>query len=836
MLSLYLIWAFVLHGSGLLSHVHQYEVVRPQRRQERRTRSLQDTQLYPDTVQYDLMIEGRNHTIHLEKNRNLIGESYTETYYSEDGKRVTTSPNEERCFYHGHVRGEADSSVSVGICSGISGFLRVQQQVYLIEPLGQTVDEEHAVYRWEHLNIPGQPGSGFSSNTSLLFDQDQNQESNPQPEGLFKSRSWKAKLPPGPQKFVELFVVVDNAEHKRYKDDTRSRILGVVNHIDKLYRSLNIRIMLVGLEIWSYKDLIKVDGNPDNTLENLMVWRQADLLKREKHDNVQLVTGKDFDDDTVGLANKFAMCTVNSGGVNQDHHNNPLGLASTIAHEMGHSFGMSHDAAGCVCGPAYSSNCVMTEKLNMGGQAFPDFFSDCSIQQLAQFMERAQPSCLHPPGRISTIALGPRCGNALLDSGEECDCGTAEECNNPCCDASTCRLTEGSQCAHGECCESCQLKASGSICRSSAGGCDLPEYCSGDSADCPEDSFEMNGKPCYSQELGYCYNGQCPTRAQHCWRLFGEGAKEAPNLCFNLNKQGQEGANCGNDGHNFISCSPGNVKCGSMFCVEGNEPITGKHAAFNMFGTVCRLLVEVDKTRHLDMVPNGTTCGDNKVCLSNRCVDVSVFGKREECAKKCNNNGVCNHKNECHCNPGWAPPHCDIKYADIPKGQTVIVAAVCAAISTLLVITLVIAGLMCCKRDNRRDNYMYKRKTQSPPCKLSPVFQEKGIGDRPQISQPTLMESTSSRICSPLVVTVTPGRPAPQVPPKPSSVSCTSETEPTKPVPPSKPLSPLSKTKSHGTKPSAPPVPPVKPSPPLVARFKPPPPMALVKPQLIRPV
>lgn len=30
-----------------------------------------------------------------------------------------------------------------------------------------------------------------------------------------------------------------------------------------------------------------------------------------------LGSGKDFDGDTVGLANKFAMCTENSGGVNQ---------------------------------------------------------------------------------------------------------------------------------------------------------------------------------------------------------------------------------------------------------------------------------------------------------------------------------------------------------------------------------------------------------------------------------------------------------------------------------------------------------------------------------------
>ncbi|XP_070846661.1 zinc metalloproteinase-disintegrin-like atrase-A [Chaetodon trifascialis] len=809
--SLWLTWVCLAQSSGMLSHVDRYEVITPQRLPGRQKRSLRDSQLYPDWLRYELAVDGRNHTIHLEKNRDLIGTDFTETHYSEDGRRVTTTQSEDHCFYHGHIEGVDDSSVSVGVCSGISGFMRAWQQVYLIEPLGQTEDGEHAVYRQEDLKVSGRPGCGSSSNATTPYDRDRG----PPLASLYRSRSWKPKPVAGPQRFVELFVVVDNTEYQRYGSQTKSRILGVINHVDKLYRPLNIRVMLVGLEIWTYKDYIDVDINSETTLDNFLQWRQADLLQRTKHDTAQFVTGKDFDGDTVGLANKFAMCTENSGGVNQDHHDSPIGLASTIAHEMGHNFGLSHDAAGCVCGPSYSSgNCVMADKLRTGNQAFPEFFSDCSVEQLAEFMERAQPSCLSKPSSsVQTIAVVPRCGNGLLDPGEECDCGTVEECKSACCDASTCRLTEGSQCAHGECCDSCQFKAAGSVCRKSAGSCDLPEYCTGALEDCPEDSFEMNGKPCHNQAQGYCYDGRCPTLEQHCWRLFGPGTRVGLDVCFNLNKRGEEGANCGRNRFGFAPCAAANLKCGSIFCGGGGESITGKRAAYTVYGLECKLAVDDDKTRNIDMVPQGTRCGPNKVCLDNRCVDLSVYGLKEDCAKKCNNNGVCNHKKECHCNPGWAPPYCDVQYADVPQGQSAVIPAVCASLSILLVITVVIAGLMCCRKD-RMDNYTSKRKVHSAPDKLNPMFQEPSTKDRPQISQPTFMESTATQACAPLMVCVSPSRAAPQPPKKPSSSSPTSQTEQTRPQPPLKPLPPLSKTQWMAAKPGPPPVPPVKPSPP----------------------
>lgn len=57
---------------------------------------------------------------------------------------------------------------------------------------------------------------------------------------------------------------------------------------------------------------------------------------------------------------------------------------------------------------------------------FPELFSSCSLSQLAEFLERAQPSCLQKPTSSRIIAVGPRCGNAMVDPGEECDCGTVE--------------------------------------------------------------------------------------------------------------------------------------------------------------------------------------------------------------------------------------------------------------------------------------------------------------------------------------------------------------------------------------------------------------------------
>lgn len=58
----------------------------------------------------------------------------------------------------------------------------------------------------------------------------------------------------------------------------------------QLYRALGIRVVLVGLEIWTDQDLFEVDSSSDKTLDKFLLWRRSDLLPRAEHDNAQFVT------------------------------------------------------------------------------------------------------------------------------------------------------------------------------------------------------------------------------------------------------------------------------------------------------------------------------------------------------------------------------------------------------------------------------------------------------------------------------------------------------------------------------------------------------------------
>ena len=105
------------------------------------------------------------------------------------------------------------------------------------------------------------------------------------------------------------------------------------------------------------------------------------------------------------------------------------------------------------------------------------------------------------------IEIPSTCGNGEVDEGEECDDGKNGNQSDGCKDDCTYSCHNDNECDDGHECTlnlcitsiytcSFPLWSSGTICRVSAGECDIEETCSGTSPDCPLDRFAPRGTPC----------------------------------------------------------------------------------------------------------------------------------------------------------------------------------------------------------------------------------------------------------------------------------------------------------------------------------------------------
>ncbi|KAG8517503.1 Gamma-tubulin complex component 2 [Galemys pyrenaicus] len=771
--------------------------------------------LYPESVSYVLGARGHNFTLHLRKNRDLVGSGYVETYTAADGSQLTEQPPvQDHCLYQGRVEGHPESAASLSTCAGLRwgaegagtpgpgptpregkalspcpglpagaqglgprgrgrraptsalgprGFFQVGHALHLIEPLdGAGEAGPHALYEAEQL--PPSPGTCGVSDASLEHALGPRVSAALRPRNRPLSRETR---------YVELYVVADKAEFQAAgsRPEVRRRVLEVVNHVDKLYRELNVRVVLVGLEIWNDRDKIDVSPSAEATLDSFLAWRASDLALRHQHDNAQLITGIDFIGATVGLAKVSAMCSGASGAVNQDHHRHPVGVASTMAHEMGHNLGMDHDqnVQGCYCPvPTEDGGCIMAATLSA---KFPKRFSQCSQADLETFVEKRPAACLGNLPDLDRLVGGPVCGNQFLERGEQCDCGKPQvqgrpppltapghaaarrptaslgrgrpraaglsllevggllwstdllpaapwrpqECRDRCCNATTCQLVAGAECAQGACCQDCkttagsaQVKPAGEPCRPAKDACDLAEHCDGQRPACPEDVFRENGTPCPG---GYCYEGDCPTLAGRCRELWGPGPACAARPVLGggrpaswerrptANPQPAQGrgplssepsvgrrvwGGARQTGHSRLSSRAD--RCGVLFCEGGQIPPGRRSCTFTSGAASCQAL-GLDTTGY-EPVPVGTKCGEDKVCWRGQCQGVQVY--RRSCSSTCSHRGVCNHKGQCHCQPGWAPPDCaqQMTHARPASGS---LAAVLVPTVLLAVLALVLA-------------------------------------------------------------------------------------------------------------------------------------------------
>ncbi|XP_070692876.1 disintegrin and metalloproteinase domain-containing protein 19 [Pempheris klunzingeri] len=660
---------------SILEHVQSYEITHPTWLHPHRLRRSPNKE-HPADALVLISAEGQELRLHLEKNEQLLAPGYQEIWYTTDGARKSSSPaNTGHCFYHGEVLGMEGSSVAVSTCSGLRGLISLNTSVsYLIEPLPASTDtqqQQHAVFRAESVRLPR--GSCLHHHGNKEHEEGLNDFVH----GMMSPQSVRGKRDLSQNmKYVELLIVADKAEFEKHGsslEKTKLKLQEAANLVDKYYKALNIRVALIGLEVWTNQDMISVSDNPHSTLAAFLSWRSKQL-RVLPNDNAQLITGRSFQGTTIGLAPLKAMCSdYQSGGVNTDHSESPVGVAATMAHEMGHNFGMSHDTAGCCQARAEDGGCIMAAAT---GHPFPRVFNGCNLKELKSYLSSGGGKCLFNLPNTRAMYGGQRCGNGYLEDGEECDCGEEEECTSPCCNANNCTLKAGAECAHGVCCDNCKLKSPGVLCRAPSGSCDLPEYCDGKAESCPANFYLVDGTPC-AGGWAYCYTGMCLTLEQQCLSLWGPDGRLAPDLCFKkVNEAGDMYGNCGKDMlGKYRSCKNRDAICGKIQCltsaakpIENNAvrietTVTVGNKKLQCMGTHVYKAGQEDEEAQGDtldpgLVMTGTKCGDDSICFNGECRNAS-FLRADECNAKCHGHGLCNNNHNCHCDAGWAPPLCD---------------------------------------------------------------------------------------------------------------------------------------------------------------------------------
>ncbi|XP_049627793.1 disintegrin and metalloproteinase domain-containing protein 18, partial [Suncus etruscus] len=618
-------------------------------------------------VIYNITIDEKPHTLLLKKHSFLSNNFLVYTYNETGYLHYESKYFKRHCHYQGYIEDIPNSHASLNICSGLRGFIQYENLSYGIQPLELSARFEHIIYQVRIKN----------ANSSMLAENDSYIQHKYQSSKVFlkSQKNIFSKLLP---LHLEMHITVEKALYEYLGSESMivtQKIIQIFGLVNTIFSQFKLSVILSSLELWSDKNQLSTNGEPDNLLQRFLAWKNDSLILPQRDITLLLIYRKH--PKYVGATIPHSICN-NSYNADIAVYPDAVTLEEfsfIVSQLLGLKIGLTYNDKNCIFSRAV---CIMNyEAMYLSGLKT---FSNDSMTAYKYFISKLEPKCLQKLSKNTSLyQTHPVCGNGILEHNEECDCGSKEECQfKMCCDYNTCKLKNSAKCGSGPCCTTkCEIAVAGTVCRRSIDEeCDFTEYCNGTSSNCVPDTYALNGKLC-SLGAAYCYNGQCQTTDNQCTMIFGKGVQGAPYACFEeINFQQDEYRNCGFKNLQPLPCKQKDVLCGKLACVWPHQNIYKSDIQSVLYSyTQDYMCMSITAGSSLSAdgkdyayVADGTVCGPNMYCLNRTCKEAQLTTYSCNATTKCKGNGICNNLGNCHCFPGYQPPYCELQI-DSPGGS-----------------------------------------------------------------------------------------------------------------------------------------------------------------------
>ncbi|XP_051008812.1 disintegrin and metalloproteinase domain-containing protein 21-like [Acomys russatus] len=606
-------------------------------------------------LSYSLRFRGQRHVIHLRR-KTLFWPRHLLLTTQDDQAALQMDypyfPGD--CYYIGYLEGIPQSMVTVDTCNGgLAGVMHLDDIAYEINPLADS-------HRFEHLlsEIVADPGvigpmKNWKSISHTTVPPIPGAHADVAPRMSSKNYASHAAAIKGHfQATYSVHIIA------RTVNRSCTYLFSLISLMDSYLRHIQIRYYVILLTVYNVRDPFHHDFTvPGGAVHNYYVTTFYNVFKPDA--STVINNYGPWDSNAFPIVG--AICTANGLTCIGKNGRAFIFMSVVVANRIGSSLGLKYDDERyCIC--QRRATCIMFLDPRL-----TDTFSNCSLAELSQIINTPDlMPCLYYDHHTyyNTSYTYTICGNFKIDPGEDCDCGSHKACYaDPCCN-SNCRFISGSICDKETCCANCTYSPPGTLCRTMQNICDLPEYCTGKSFHCPEDTYLQDGTPC--SEEGYCYRGNCSDRSVHCKEIFGANAQVANKACYDINKESFRFGHCyrPRESLSYHTCSDHDKLCGRLQCTNVTHlPQLQEHSSFHqsvISGFTCFGLDEHRATETIDIghVRIGAPCSKTQFCDRGAC-NGTLSDLDYDCTpEKCNFRGMCNNNRNCHCHVGWDPPNC----------------------------------------------------------------------------------------------------------------------------------------------------------------------------------